>query len=341
MPLLSRTAGSTSQSIPIKVYDSTNTAGTGLTGLVYNTAGLTAYYKRQGDAASTAITLATMTVGTWSTGGFKEIDATFMPGHYEFGIPDAALATGATWVTFTFRGAANMAPVDVIIELDRLNYQDPVRAGLTALPNVAAGANGGLPTGNGSGQVAVATIATDAVNAASLATDAVTEIQSGLATAASQTTIAGYIDTEVAAIKAKTDNLPATPAAVGSAMTLAANSVNAAALAADAVTEIQTGLVTEASLTTIAADASTAATVATAIATTLDEAMGLLGKHVVISDTTYDGTSTRLLSYTIKLYDTAGHATLAGVTGLLHTYNVVNTYDVDGRLDTCTTTRAS
>lgn len=33
-------------------------------------------------------------------------------------------------------------------------------------------------------------------------------------------TIAGYVDTEVAAIKAKTDNLPAAPAAVGSAMTL-------------------------------------------------------------------------------------------------------------------------
>lgn len=35
-------------------------------------------------------------------------------------------------------------------------------------------------------------------------------------------TIAGYVDTEVAAIKAKTDNLPASPAAVGSAMTLTA-----------------------------------------------------------------------------------------------------------------------
>jgi hypothetical protein len=36
------------------------------------------------------------------------------------------------------------------------------------------------------------------------------------------TTVIGYIDTEVAAIKAKTDNLPASPAAVGSAMTLTA-----------------------------------------------------------------------------------------------------------------------
>jgi len=42
------------------------------------------------------------------------------------------------------------------------------------------------------------------------------------ATAATQTTIANYIDTEVAAIKAKTDNLPAAPAATGDAMTLTA-----------------------------------------------------------------------------------------------------------------------
>ncbi len=56
--------------------------------------------------------------------------------------------------------------------------------------------------------------------------------------------IAAYIDTEVAAIKAKTDNLPASPAAVGSAMTLATDAVNAAALAADAVAEIQSGLST-------------------------------------------------------------------------------------------------
>ena len=42
------------------------------------------------------------------------------------------------------------------------------------------------------------------------------------ATAANQSTIIGYIDTEVAAIKAKTDNLPASPAAVGSEMILTA-----------------------------------------------------------------------------------------------------------------------
>jgi hypothetical protein len=71
------------------------------------------------------------------------------------------------------------------------------------------------------------TIPANWLTAAGLATDAVTEIQTGLATSATQTsqgatlaTIAGYIDTEVAAIKAKTDNLPASPAATGDAMTL-------------------------------------------------------------------------------------------------------------------------
>lgn len=48
-----------------------------------------------------------------------------------------------------------------------------------------------------------------------------------LATAANLATVAGYIDTEVAAIKAKTDNLPASPAAVGD--------IPSAAAVADAV----------------------------------------------------------------------------------------------------------
>lgn len=56
--------------------------------------------------------------------------------------------------------------------------------------------------------------------------------------------ILAAVDTEVAAIKAKTDALPASPAAVGSAMTLATDAVNAAALAASAVAEIQSGLST-------------------------------------------------------------------------------------------------
>ncbi len=52
------------------------------------------------------------------------------------------------------------------------------------------------------------------------------------------------VDTEIAAIKAKTDLIPASPAAVGSAMSLAADAVNSTSLAASAVAEIQAGLST-------------------------------------------------------------------------------------------------
>lgn len=48
--------------------------------------------------------------------------------------------------------------------------------------------------------VTVGTINANAVNASALATDAVTEIQSGLATAANLAIVAGYLDTEIASI---------------------------------------------------------------------------------------------------------------------------------------------
>jgi hypothetical protein len=71
------------------------------------------------------------------------------------------------------------------------------------------------------GAITAAVIATDAIDGDAIAATAVTEIQSGLATAASITTLTGYVDTEVAAIKAKTDNLPASPAATGDIPTAA------------------------------------------------------------------------------------------------------------------------
>jgi hypothetical protein len=61
--------------------------------------------------------------------------------------------------------------------------------------------------------------AADSINASVLAADAVAEIQSGLATAAAL----GTVDTVVDAIKAKTDNLPASPAASGDIPTATQN----------------------------------------------------------------------------------------------------------------------
>lgn len=109
--------GSTSQTIEFGILDATSKKR--LTGLLYNTSGLTAYFYRQNAAGSTAITLADMTVGTWASGGFKVIDATNMPGFYQLGVPNAAIAssTGIDRVSIYLHGASNMAPKIVHIDL--------------------------------------------------------------------------------------------------------------------------------------------------------------------------------------------------------------------------------
>lgn len=146
MPKLSIVAGTTSKLIDLFVQDSSSTTGAGLTGLVFNTSSLTGYYYREGAGSATSITLATMTLGTWATGGFVVIDGTNMPGCYQLGIPNAAIASGAKSALVMLKGATNMAPVVLEIELTAFDNQDAVRAGLTALPNANAAATGGLAT---------------------------------------------------------------------------------------------------------------------------------------------------------------------------------------------------
>lgn len=142
---LSIKKGTTSKLIQFLIQDSTKLDGGGLTGLVHDSSSLTAYYYREGAGSAVAIALKTMTLGTWTTEGFVAVDGTNMPGLYQLGIPDLALASGANSVTIMLKGATNMVPVVIEIELTATDNQDSVRAGMTALPNAAAGANTGLP----------------------------------------------------------------------------------------------------------------------------------------------------------------------------------------------------
>lgn len=115
---LIRKAGKTSQTLNIFMADSSSTTGAGLTGLAFNTASLTAYYVRPA-AAAAAITLVTQTTtGAWSSGGFVEISSANMPGWYRFDIPDACLAAGVDSVGVHFKGATNLAPLPLEIDLD-------------------------------------------------------------------------------------------------------------------------------------------------------------------------------------------------------------------------------
>lgn len=185
MAKTSTKVGSTSITRNIFIQDSTSTKGAGLTGLVYNSSGLTAYYTLP-QAASVAISLATLAAATsaWATGGFKEIDATNEPGWYRFDIPNAALASGA-FADFHFQGATNMVPLPFEIELTGWDNQDAVHGGMSALPNTACTTNGSLITsGSGTDQATVSggIISADAKKINAVSTSSVTNVNANVGT---------------------------------------------------------------------------------------------------------------------------------------------------------------
>lgn len=245
-------AGAIDQTIDIFIQDSASTTGAGKTGLVYNTASLTCYYRKGATGSATALTLVTQTVGgAHSDGGFVEIDATNMPGMYRLDLSDTIVAAAGT-VTIMLKGASGMAPLPIELQVVAANLEDGVRLGLTALPNAAANAAGGLPISAAGGLdldakigaltftvagkvdsnathfagTAYATALAAEVDAvwdeatsghatAGTTGKAITNVDVVVSTRASQTsldTVATYVDTEVAAIKAKTDSLTFTVA---------------------------------------------------------------------------------------------------------------------------------
>lgn len=127
MAKLSLKVATTSKIVRIFINNNSVVTGAGLAGLVYNSAGLTCYYIKEGQGSATAVTLVTAAVGTWTSSGFKEIDATNMPGWYELGLPNAALSTGAS-VSVHLQGATNMVPVPLEIELTANDNQTAITA---------------------------------------------------------------------------------------------------------------------------------------------------------------------------------------------------------------------
>lgn len=132
--------GSTDRSVSLRIIDSTD--GTPETSVAYNTSGIDLWYRREG-AAKTSITEATLAALTTAhaDGGFLAVG----DGVYRLDLPDAAFATGANYVDFggTVTG---MIVIGGRVRLVDVDLEDTVRAGLTALPNAAAAASGGLPT---------------------------------------------------------------------------------------------------------------------------------------------------------------------------------------------------
>lgn len=188
---------------------------------------------KTGDVANHTLRWVKDGVSAAPTNSPTEVDSTNAPGEYKVTLTSAECTADVGKLC----GKSSTANVVIV----------PVAVTFEQLPTAAPAAANGLPTfGTGTGQLnpsggklpatlaaadvsgnipsAVNSIATNAITAVSIAASALNgkgdwnTVAPDNATIAS---IAGYIDTEVAAIKAKTDLIPASPAAVGSAMTLA------------------------------------------------------------------------------------------------------------------------
>lgn len=154
MAKLSIKAGTTSKTCNVFVQDSSKTTGVGLAGLTNNSSGLLAHYIREGESSSNPITVTSAAIGTWTSGGFIEIEASAMPGLYQIGLPNAVCSANAKSATVYYFGATNMAPSVLELELTGVDNQDSVHFGLTCLPNTAVTTNGSLLTaGTGTAQV--------------------------------------------------------------------------------------------------------------------------------------------------------------------------------------------
>lgn len=102
------------------------------TGLSPLTPGASAAFLREGASGVERFALVAGSLGAYGPGGFVEVDRELMPGIYQLGVPDAALAPGAESVVLllTFPGA-RIDPIDVI--LVAYDPQDEARMGMTAL----------------------------------------------------------------------------------------------------------------------------------------------------------------------------------------------------------------
>lgn len=137
--------GSTDQSVVIRIIDATD--GTPETGVEHNTAGIDLWYRREG-GAKVSITEAALAAAdsAHADGGIEHLG----DGYYRVDLPDAAVASGATGV-LVGGTVTGMIVIGAYLGLVAYNPLDSVRLGLTALPNAAADAAGGLPISDAGG----------------------------------------------------------------------------------------------------------------------------------------------------------------------------------------------
>jgi phage FluMu protein gp41 len=149
--------GTTDRSIFVWIADPAATDGGGKTAIAHTD--LTVSYSRMetdNDATVTDVTSSlnalTNLTDAHNDWGWKEISATLAPGLYRLDLADAVFASGAWYAVVQVTLTTSLAsPTPKGFRLVSRNDLDGVRLGLTALPNAAPDAAGGLPISDAGG----------------------------------------------------------------------------------------------------------------------------------------------------------------------------------------------
>ena len=257
--------GATDRSVIMRAIDSTD--GTPETGFAYNTSGIDLWYRREGGSV-VSITEATLSAvdSAHSDGGVIHI----RDGYFRLDAPDAAFATGANSVMFGGT-ATGMIIIGTEIQLVNYNPEDGVRLGLTALPNAAADAAGGLPISD-AGALDLDTL--------------LTRLDAAISTRLASANYTAPNNSGITDIKAKTDQLTFTTA----------NKVDATA------TVSGSGLATEAKQDEIISDIAGVITHGDANWLTPSG----IGGTIAITFNVKDDSGNNILDAVVEVWDTAG-----------------------------------
>ncbi len=136
--------GTTNYSTVVRIIDSGD--GTPETGITSTTAGLAVRYHRDLSAAVTLTSTTAIALSTLSSATSAHTDGGFLhlgDGYCRVDFPDATYATGSDQV-FLGGTATGMIMIGREIPLVNFDPNDPVRLGLTALPNATSTAAGGI-----------------------------------------------------------------------------------------------------------------------------------------------------------------------------------------------------
>jgi hypothetical protein len=220
--------------------------GQGLVGLAYNTSGLiisticdneasATTYTQAGGTIEDIATLGTYAAPTSTKCRFKKVDDTNHPGTCEIHLADARFAvSGAKILRVSILGAANLLEKELVVELTGYNPYDAASLGVTVLADWVNGGRLDLLLD------AIKTVTDKFAFTVANKVDSNALLVNG-GTPLNETTIAGAILTTPA--NKLTTDASGKAAATIAAGDIATDAITAAAIKADAVTKLWTGIV--------------------------------------------------------------------------------------------------